>query len=210
MEAAGLLLACAGLWLGWSGVVGLIANQLPDRLLERRLQGGRGDSAGTSAARTPRQALRRMDRRLAVRHWKPWIPDAGNALPGGVSKASLVRRDPLALRRLLLEIRRAELVHWALWPAWLVTALWLPPAGVLINLVFATAFNVPCLLLQRYNRLRLQLVLIRIPATTPATAGSAPGRDPPRGGPAPGDGHQAGSRSRRGPHRKRPGGAAER
>jgi glycosyl-4,4'-diaponeurosporenoate acyltransferase len=103
-----------------------------------------------------------MDNRLAVRRWKPWIPDAGNALPGGVSKSTLVRRDPQALRRLLLETRRAELVHWALWPAWLVTALWLPPAGVLINLIFATAFNLPCLLLQRYNRLRLGLLLSRL------------------------------------------------
>jgi glycosyl-4,4'-diaponeurosporenoate acyltransferase len=153
------LLGCAVLWLGWSLLVGSIANHLPDRLLE----GSGSGSSSTPDARTPRQALRRMDQRLGVRHWKPWIPDAGNALPGGVSKASLVRREPLALRRLLLETRRAELVHWALWPAWLLTALWLPPAGVLINLVFATLFNLPCLLLQRYNRLRLELVLQRIP-----------------------------------------------
>jgi len=159
------VLGCAGLWLGWSLLVGLIANQLPDRLLKPRLDGGGSASAGTSAARTPRQALRRLETRLAIRQWKPWIPDAGSALPGGVSKASLVRRDPLALRRLLLETRRAELVHWALWPAWLLTALWLPPSGVLINLIFATLFNVPCLLLQRYNRLRLQVLLGRIPGT---------------------------------------------
>ena len=35
----------------------------------------------------------------------------------------------------------------------------LPPAGVLINLAFATAFNLPCLWVQRYNRLRLQRLL---------------------------------------------------
>ena len=39
--------------------------------------------------------------------------------------------------------------------AWLVTALWLPPQGVVLNFVFATCFNLPCLLLQRYNRARL-------------------------------------------------------
>ena len=49
-----------------------------------------------------------------------------------------------------------------LWPAWIVTALWLPPAGVLINLIFATLFNLPCLLLQRYNRLRLCRTLRRL------------------------------------------------
>jgi glycosyl-4,4'-diaponeurosporenoate acyltransferase len=31
---------------------------------------------------------------------------------------------------------------------------------VLLNLVFASLFNLPCLLLQRYNRLRLQRMLL--------------------------------------------------
>ena len=87
------------------------------------------------------------------------MPDAGNALPGGITKASLARRDQPALLRLMAETRRAELVHLALWPFWLVTALWLPPEGVLINLLFATLFNLPCLWLQRYNRLRLRRIL---------------------------------------------------
>jgi glycosyl-4,4'-diaponeurosporenoate acyltransferase len=50
-------------------------------------------------------------------------------------------------------------VHLALWPFWLLTALWLPPQGVLVNLVFATLFNLPCLWVQRYNRLRLRKIL---------------------------------------------------
>jgi glycosyl-4,4'-diaponeurosporenoate acyltransferase len=99
-----------------------------------------------------------------IRRWKRWIPDGGPVLPGGVSKASLARRDPVLLRRLLLETRRAELVHWLLWPAALLTALWLPPDGVLVNLLFATLFNLPCLLLQRFNRRRLQRCLQRLTA----------------------------------------------
>lgn len=146
------LLATAGLWLGWSVVVGGLANRLPQRLLRhparRRTRPGR--AAG----------LRVYEERLAIRRWKAFLPDAGNALPGGVSKASLARRDPASLERLRVETRRAELVHWALWPAWIVTALWLPPGGVLINLVFATLFNLPCLLVQRYNRLRLERTLL--------------------------------------------------
>jgi glycosyl-4,4'-diaponeurosporenoate acyltransferase len=67
-----------------------------------------------------------------------------------------VGRDPGTRRRLVQETRRAELVHLGLWPFWLVTALWLPPTGVLLNLLFATAFNLPCLWVQRFNRLRLQ------------------------------------------------------
>jgi glycosyl-4,4'-diaponeurosporenoate acyltransferase len=147
------VLATAGLWLGWSLLVGALANRLPLAWLCDPAD------APPRGGRTPSPC--RYERWLAIRRWKPWIPDAGNALPGGIRKASLARRDPDALRRLIGETRRAELVHWALWPAWLVTALWLPPAGVALNLLFATAFNLPCLLLQRYNRRRLQRVVAR-------------------------------------------------
>ena len=145
------ILSSAGLWLGCSLLVGALANRLPAPWLQQPLP--------VLPASALRAALRRQERWLRIRIWKVWIPDAGAALPGGVSKASLARRDPAALERLVLETRRAELVHWLLWPVGLFTLLWLPPAGVLLNLAFATAFNLPCLLLQRYNRLRLQILL---------------------------------------------------
>jgi glycosyl-4,4'-diaponeurosporenoate acyltransferase len=149
-----LLLSSAAFWVGSALLVGLLANQVPPGWL------GNGTP-------TPRPAPLPPGRSATVgapgiRIWKRWIPDAGGALPGGVHKSSLVRRDPAALRRLVVETRRAELVHWALWPAGLLTALWLPPAGVLVNLVFATCFNLPCLLLQRYNRGRLRRCLARM------------------------------------------------
>jgi glycosyl-4,4'-diaponeurosporenoate acyltransferase len=155
----GAVAAWASQWLLWSLLVGALANQLPERLLVWR-DGERSDHGGEAC-------LRIYERWLGIRVWKRWIPDAGHALPGGIRKASLARRDPLALQRLSLETRRAELVHWALWPAWMVTALWLPPAGVLINLVFATLFNLPCVLLQRYNRLRLGETLRQLSSRRP-------------------------------------------
>jgi glycosyl-4,4'-diaponeurosporenoate acyltransferase len=146
-------LACGALWLGWSLEVGAAANQLPLRWLNDPLSNRPLGQAST--------ALKHYERCWLIRRWKPWIPDAGHVLPGGIRKASLMGRDRAGLERLLAETRRAELVHWALWPAWLVTALWLPPQGVVINLVFATLFNLPCLLLQRYNRLRVRQLLRR-------------------------------------------------
>ena len=149
------LVATVAVWVFWSVLIGVLANCLPDSVLQPNgpLQRRQG----------PLPPGWRLDgSRLGIRIWKRWIPDAGNALPGGVRKASLVRRDPSALERLVLETRRAELVHWALWPAWIPTALWLPPLGVLINLIFATLFNLPCLLLQRFNRQRLERSLRRM------------------------------------------------
>jgi glycosyl-4,4'-diaponeurosporenoate acyltransferase len=149
------LVSSAAFWVASALLVGLLANQLPARWL------------GSGGLSPPPSSPQRHGRSAVVgapgiRIWKRWIPDAGGALPGGVPKASLVRRDPAALRRLVVETRRAELVHWALWPAGLLTALWLPPAGVLVNLVFATLFNLPCLLLQRFNRARLRRCLARL------------------------------------------------
>jgi glycosyl-4,4'-diaponeurosporenoate acyltransferase len=148
------VLSSAAFWLGAALLVGLLANQLPPQWL------GWGEPRPRAAVQPRRRAPSAGP--PGIRIWKHWIPDAGGTLPGGVRKATLVRRDPEALRRLVLETRRAELVHWALWPAGLLTALWLPPAGVLVNLVFATLFNLPCVLLQRFNRARLRRCLARM------------------------------------------------
>jgi glycosyl-4,4'-diaponeurosporenoate acyltransferase len=141
-------------WLLTSLLIGLLANRLPGQWLQPR-----------GSRLTPEPNGKRPRRRAArpgIRAWKRWIPDAGPALPGGIAKASLVRRDPAALQRLLLETRRAALVHAVLWAAGLATVLWLPPAGVAVNLLFATAFNLPCLLLQGDNHRRLQGCLARL------------------------------------------------
>ncbi len=145
-------LACALGWLGWSVLIGALAQRLPLTALE-------GDSWLTGQRPWP-ESKEFYEQRLGIERWKGLLPDAGDALPGGVRKNSLVSRDPATLQRLVAETRRAELVHLAIWPFWIVTALWLPPVGVLINLTFATLFNLPCLWLQRYNRLRLQPLLL--------------------------------------------------
>lgn len=64
----------------------------------------------------------------------------------------------------MAETRRAELVHLALLPFALVTALWCPPWAVAVNLAFAALFNLPCLLVQRFNRRRLLRLLGRLKA----------------------------------------------
>ncbi|MEB3306851.1 MAG: hypothetical protein VKK98_01735 [Cyanobacteriota bacterium] len=147
------LLSSSLYWLLISLLVGLVANRLPRQWLEWVPEGH------------PRSRGKIVRKVMGIRAWKRWIPDAGAALPGGVAKAQLVKRDPAILERLLIEIRRAELVHGLLWPAGLVTVLWLPRAGLLGNLLFATLFNLPCLLLQRFNRRRVQSCLARMKRT---------------------------------------------
>lgn len=166
-EALMPVLSSAAYWLLVSLLVGGMANHLPERwLLCLPLRQSGPDAPG-------------------IRRWKRWLPDAGAALPGGIRKAALSRPDPRSLAGLQRETRRAELVHALLWAACLPTALWLPPLGVLINLVFATVFNLPCLVLQRHNRRRVQRALarfgtphrVRTRAPVPADPKRLPGRD---------------------------------
>ncbi|MFY8149065.1 MAG: hypothetical protein ACOVNL_07585 [Prochlorococcaceae cyanobacterium] len=159
LTAPAALLACALGWSLWCLLIGALAQRLPRALLRR-------DFWLTGRRPWP-ESRSRYERALGIHRWKALLPDAGDALPGGVRKSSLMGRDPAALQRLVEETRRAELVHLALWPFWICTALWLPPAGVLLNLVFATLFNLPCLWLQRYNRLRLEPLLERLRRRSP-------------------------------------------
>jgi len=151
----GLPLGACGLgWLLWSVLVGYLGHRLPlaaldyDTLLTRPRPWG--------------EPLGFYGKRLGIRRWKALLPDAGSLFPGGLRKGELIGRDRSRLERLVAETRRAEWVHLGIWPFWLATALWLPPWAVAANLLFATAFNLPCLWLQRYNRLRLLALLARL------------------------------------------------
>jgi glycosyl-4,4'-diaponeurosporenoate acyltransferase len=153
-SASQALVQCTLGWLSWSLLVGVLANRVPAGWL----------AGGHWFWRRPwRESSQGFERRLAIRRWKGWLPDSGNALPKGVAKAALVGRDRADLERLVLETKRAELVHLLLWPFWIVTSSWLTPAGVLLNLLFACGFNLPCIWIQRYNRLRLIRLLERHP-----------------------------------------------
>ncbi|HET6952094.1 MAG TPA: hypothetical protein VFI47_17060 [Acidimicrobiales bacterium] len=75
------------------------------------------------------------------------------------------------------ETRRAELVHWAIPLVVPVFALWNPPwlAGVMA--AYALVANLPCLIVQRYNRGRLERILARraLPVRQHRRVAPAPG-----------------------------------
>ncbi len=158
-----VLLSSALFWLLIKLHLVLVVNLLPARLLQTNPP----PREWPVPAMTP-----------GIRTWKRWIPDAGPVLPGGIAKARLVGRDPATLQRLVIETRRAELVHWLLLPGGLLTALWLPSTGVVVNVGFALVFNLPCLLIQRYNRRRVQRLIRRF--TLRASSAAAERPDPPR------------------------------
>ncbi|MGB5633707.1 MAG: hypothetical protein WBM86_13155 [Waterburya sp.] len=142
---------CVVGWAAWSLVVGFGCHLLPLTLLE----------TDTWLTRfLPWENSHWYKRVLRIDRWKDWLPEAGNFFPGGFRKNSVGDGDCAVMSRFVAETRRAEYVHLAIWPFWLVTMLWTPGWGMLINLVVGTALNLPCLWVQRYNRLRLQHLLL--------------------------------------------------
>jgi len=101
------------------------------------------------------------ERVLRIRRWKRWLPDAGATFEGGVAKRSLARLDVESLDRLRIETLRAEAVHVALLVVAPAFVLWNPPGLAVVMLVYAAVANVPCLVAQRYNRLRVCRILSR-------------------------------------------------
>ena len=100
-------------------------------------------------------------RLLLIRSWKHLLPDGAALFRRGFRKKRLASTDPGYLRLFMAESCRAELTHWlAIIPFW-VFGFWAPPFVIPLMLAYAVAANAPCILAQRYNRLRIAALLAR-------------------------------------------------
>jgi glycosyl-4,4'-diaponeurosporenoate acyltransferase len=98
---------------------------------------------------------------FAIKRWKDRLPDGASWLSNGFSKAKLVNKTPEYLRRFIRETWRGEVCHWfaiAMTPIFFV---WNPLWADLVMIAYAILANLPCILAQRYNRVRLTNVLER-------------------------------------------------
>jgi glycosyl-4,4'-diaponeurosporenoate acyltransferase len=139
-------------WAVWSFGVGLFAHRLP---IERL-----GHDAGVLRLR-PAELDGSFARRIRVKRWKDRLPEAGTFFAGGFSKRTVATRDPVYLERFVVETRRAEVTHWLVMAIAPVFVLWNPWWVVVVMFAYALAANGPCLVVQRYNRMRLYRVLER-------------------------------------------------
>lgn len=99
--------------------------------------------------------------RLGIRAWKGHLPEAGDFFEGGFSKRHLRSQAPAYLRRFLLETARAEFSHWLTWGMALTFFVWTPWQVGVVMLIYGAIVNLPCILVQRYNRARLRRALAR-------------------------------------------------
>jgi glycosyl-4,4'-diaponeurosporenoate acyltransferase len=108
---------------------------------------------------------RAYEKSFAIKRWKDWLPDAAGWFKGGFPKAELRACTPDFLERFLRETWRGELTHWLALLALPVFAIWNPVGGIVVNIAYALAANLPCILVQRYNRARFLRILEHTPKT---------------------------------------------
>lgn len=101
------------------------------------------------------------ERLLAIRLWKDRLPDAARWLPGGVAKRLARDAGSTDLERFIRETWRGELCHWCALACAPVFFLWNPLWADAVMVAYALAANLPCILVQRYNRLRTRRVVAR-------------------------------------------------
>jgi glycosyl-4,4'-diaponeurosporenoate acyltransferase len=101
------------------------------------------------------------ERVFLIKRWKDRLPDAARWFSGGFAKGSLAGADPTYVERFIRETWRGELCHWCALGCAPGFFLWNPWWGDLVIVAYAVAANLPCILAQRYNRLRLRRLLAR-------------------------------------------------
>ncbi len=95
---------------------------------------------------------------LRVKAWKGFLPDGATVSKSGFRKKRLASPDGEYMRRFILETCRAELTHWVIFAFSVVFFLWNEWWIGLIMIAYASIVNIPCVVTQRYNRIRLTRV----------------------------------------------------
>jgi glycosyl-4,4'-diaponeurosporenoate acyltransferase len=142
----------ASAWVVWGVAVGWWMARRPVDAL-------RGDGPLLRLRRFERGG-RWYERRLGIKQWKGHLPEAGTWF-GGLSKRTLPDQAAGGLPRYRVECLRAELTHWLALLPLVVFPLWSPWWLVAALAVGGLAFNVPCILVPRYNRARVDAALAR-------------------------------------------------
>jgi glycosyl-4,4'-diaponeurosporenoate acyltransferase len=94
---------------------------------------------------------------LAIRKWKSILPDGAPWL-GGFAKKKLRERNSAYLAQFLIETRRAEIAHWFMLGCLPIFFIWNPPWARWVMTAYALVANLPCILVQRYNRFTLNRI----------------------------------------------------
>jgi len=97
---------------------------------------------------------------FAIRSWKGILPDGAALFEQGFRK-KILDRGADYLNRFLIETCRGEVVHWIVLACSLFFFFWNSWGAGFVMVAYGVAANLPCILVQRYNRIRLTAVVTR-------------------------------------------------
>jgi len=94
-------------------------------------------------------------RAFKVKKWKKKLPEGAALFKKGFPKKHLKGLDTIYLDNFIRETCRAELTHWIMVLLSPVFFLWNPWWAGIVMIIYAILVNMPCIIAQRYNRIRL-------------------------------------------------------
>jgi glycosyl-4,4'-diaponeurosporenoate acyltransferase len=94
-----------------------------------------------------------------IRKWKGYLPDGARVSRNRFRKKLFGNPDPTYLRRFIQETCRAELIHWVIFAFSVIFFIWNRWWIWMILIAYSSVVNIPCIIAQRYNRIRLQKIL---------------------------------------------------
>ena len=105
--------------------------------------------------------------RLHVRRWQQILPDMSRILPGVMPRKKLTGNYAETLPRMLQETSIAEFIHVLLCVTGLYSMrIWPGAGGVTVYLLYVILFNLPYIVIQRYNRPRLLKLYRKVQKTS--------------------------------------------
>lgn len=99
--------------------------------------------------------------KIGIQWWKTHTPDMSKYIRRAFPKQGNLLRDPTHLRKLVKETCSAEFVHWVLVLLSPVFAILMDELGVLAMVLYIIG-NLVSIVIQRYNRPRIQKIIQRI------------------------------------------------
>lgn len=148
------IILCFILWPLFQGLGAFICHKIPDRFLSPYLffyKSHKWERNGEIY-----KHIFKIDK------WKTYLPESSSLIKGSYNKKKIANFSKDSLDQFLLESCRAEMTHWlGMTPFW-IFGLFTPARVVGYMFIYALAVNLPCIMIQRYNRPRVLRLLTKL------------------------------------------------
>ncbi|MFC1902343.1 glycosyl-4,4'-diaponeurosporenoate acyltransferase [Chloroflexota bacterium] len=98
------------------------------------------------------------ERFFRLKAWKKKLPDGAAIFKDGFKKKRLKENSQEYLKDFISESCRAELTHWVVLLFGFIFFVWNIWWVGIVMVMYATIVNIPCIITQRYNRIRLRRI----------------------------------------------------